>query len=166
MSGVVSVRMFNDADFDSAWPLFHRLSLDWALGTLPTEEQTRDHVRLNILGDASDVRIALAFRDEEAIGLATFAILYPVPNRKAQLFLKELFVDANARGIGIGRKLMRFVARYAFEHGCSRLDWAVDTTNGAAIEFYAALGAKPLNEKLYFRLANDELEDFAAQQES
>jgi GNAT superfamily N-acetyltransferase len=155
------IRLFEERDFESTWKLFHRLSEHYGIGEVPTEQQTRKHVRTNILGEDSDVRIALAFDGPVAIALATFSVMYPVPNRKAQLYLKELFVAAEHRGKGIGEALMKFLAGYALEHGCSRLDWTTETTNPEAMAFYQAIGARPCDAKIYYRLADDELRRFA-----
>jgi GNAT superfamily N-acetyltransferase len=87
--------------------------------------------------------------------------MYPSPGLKAQLYLKELYVHEGHRGKGAGRTLMKFVARYALAHGCNRMDWSAEKTNPAALEFYEAVGAKPLAKKVYYRLADGELESFA-----
>lgn len=159
------IRLYEDRDFDCTWRLFHRLSAHYGIGELPSEQQTEAHVRTNILGGDSDVRIVLAFDGVVAVALATFSVMYPSPNRKAQLFMKELYVDAGHRGSGHGRAVMKFLARYALDHGCSRVDWTSDTTNLGAVNFYEAIGAHPVEEKIYYRLAGDELKMFASSDE-
>ena len=56
--------------------------------------------------------------------------------------IKELFVSKSARGSGVGKKLMREVARRCAEVGGSRLRWEVLTSNDAAKRFYSSLGAQ------------------------
>ena len=161
MKPKLEIRLYEERDFESTWRLFHRLSEYYRIGELHTQQQSREHVQQNILGPDSDVRIALAFEGSEAVALATFSIMYPVPNQGAQLYMKELFVDAEHRGKGAGKGLMKFLAEYGLEHGCSRLDWTSDTTNPEAMAFYQVIGAKPSDTKVYYRLADDQLRNFA-----
>jgi len=116
----------------------------------------------NVLGDHSGVRLVIAAEDNRAVGLASISILYPASKERGQLFMKEMYVVSGCRGRGIGKALMRFVARYAVEKSCIRFDWTVDTTNPSALAFYRSLGAKPAPDKIYFRLAASELERFAS----
>ncbi len=51
---------------------------------------------------------------------------------------------------------------YALEKGCVRFDWTVDSTNGAAREFYRQLGTHVAPDKVYFRLSGPELERFVS----
>lgn len=155
------IRLYEDRDFETTWRLFHRLSEHYGIGELPTEVQSEAHVRGTILGGDSDVHIVLAVEDGVAVALATFAIMYPAPNRKGQLYMKELFVDAAHRRRGFGGAILRFLARYAVEHGCNRVDWTTDTTNPGAMDLYAAIGARPVETKVYYRLADEELRSFA-----
>ena len=158
----IEIRMYRDSDFETTWPLFHTLARyyrKWAYRR--SEEETRDYVRERVLGKDSDVRMALAILEGKTVGLATFSIMYPAPASAAQLYIKELFVDEKFRGKGTGRAMMKFLARYAIDHGCSRLDWSAETDNPGAVEFYTAIGAKPVEEKVYFRFENEALEAFA-----
>jgi GNAT superfamily N-acetyltransferase len=52
---------------------------------------------------------------------------------------------------GIGRLLMRELARIAAERRCSRIEWTADADNPDARRFYAALGAEPLATKIFYR---------------
>ena len=158
----MNIRIYEDRDFENVWRLFHRLTLDYGIGDMPTEQQSREHVRTNILGADSDVRVVLALDGSNPIGLACFSIMYPVPRRTAQLYMKELFVDVERRGQGIGLAIMRFLANYALSHNCSRFDWATETANAKAMSFYKSIGATPLKEKAYFRLTGSELDQFSS----
>jgi ribosomal protein S18 acetylase RimI-like enzyme len=52
---------------------------------------------------------------------------------------------------------MLWVARYAVEHGCSRIDWPVKASNVRAISFYESLGAKLVDDRLSYRLSQPSL---------
>lgn len=43
------------------------------------------------------------------------------------------------------------------KHGCSRIDWPVKAGNTRRIAFYERLGAKPVSDRLSYRLSEPEL---------
>lgn len=86
---------------------------------------------------------AMVAEDLRGGGLCGIAVVYTVPwtyTRKPALVLKELFVDRSARGRGIGRLLLRGVARHAKALGADQLRWTVLNDNSAAQNFYRDLG--------------------------
>ncbi len=62
------------------------------------------------------------------------------------LYLEDLFVHPEFRGLGIGKALLQRVAAIAVEKGCPRLQWEVLDWNTPAIDFYSAMGAEFLDE--------------------
>lgn len=111
----------------------------------------------------SGVTVLGAWKVGTLVGLATFTLMYPAPKCSGQAYMKDLFTTAAVRGLGVGKSLMRFIAAFAVEHGCTRFDWTAETTNPKAAEFYLALGASLVEEKQYFRLDNQRLAAFAMQ---
>jgi GNAT superfamily N-acetyltransferase len=71
------------------------------------------------------------------------------------LYLEDLYVTPEARGAGLGKALLRHLAQIAVERGCGRVEWAVLNWNEPAIGFYKRLGARPLDEWTYYRLAGE-----------
>ena len=131
--------------------------------TAPTLAVMAEHVRQRVLS-ATSCEIALAEIDGKAVGLATFAILYPAPGPSGQLFMKDLFTLAAARGRGVGHALMTFLACLALERGCTRFDWTAETDNPEALAFYDRLGARRVEEKVYFRFDGEALKALAAKE--
>jgi ribosomal protein S18 acetylase RimI-like enzyme len=58
---------------------------------------------------------------------------------------------------------MSWVTRHAAEHGCSRIDWPVKAGNTRGIAFYERLGAKPVSDRLSYRLSEPELRKLASE---
>jgi ribosomal protein S18 acetylase RimI-like enzyme len=56
---------------------------------------------------------------------------------------------------------MSWVAQYALEHGCRRIDWPVKASNDKGISFYEGLGAERVVERLSYRLAEPNLSRLA-----
>lgn len=46
-----------------------------------------------------------------------------------------------------------WVARYAMDHGCHRIDWPVKASNDRGIAFYEGLGAERVADRLSYRLS-------------
>lgn len=89
------------------------------------------------------------------------SIVDPSPGHRLQCMVKELFVSANARGKGIGRLLMAWVARHAAQKGCGRMDWNVKAGNHAGIAFYESLGAVLVADRLSYRLTREAMDRLA-----
>lgn len=68
------------------------------------------------------------------------------------LYLEDLFVRPAARGSGLGKALLVELAKIAAARGCGRMEWSVLDWNTPAINFYKALGAKPMDEWTVYRM--------------
>jgi len=73
------------------------------------------------------------------------------------LYLEDLFVRPAQRKHGIGRALLRALARIARERGCGRMEWAVLDWNEPALRFYRSLDARPMKEWIIHRLTPVEI---------
>ena len=103
----------------------------------------------------------LADRDGAVLGLATLTPVLFGGAYQWLLFLKDLYVTEQARGLGIGRALLVAMARMAVEGNYCRIDWTTDASNEGAQRLYDRLGV-PRHDKPFFRLSGDELKKFAA----
>jgi GNAT superfamily N-acetyltransferase len=81
----------------------------------------------------------LAFLDGEPAGCALFHSRFSTWLGRPGLYLEDLFVAENARGKGVGKRLMARLAAIAVERGWSRIDFHVLDWNPAR-EFYHGLG--------------------------
>jgi ribosomal protein S18 acetylase RimI-like enzyme len=68
----------------------------------------------------------------------------------------------DARGSGLGKALLGKLAALAVERDCARLEWSVLDWNTPAIDFYKALGARPMDEWTVYRVDGDALTGLAA----
>jgi GNAT superfamily N-acetyltransferase len=78
--------------------------------------------------------------------LCGMAVHYEIPlmhTLEPLLMMKWLFVDADVRGQGIGRRLMQRMARHAMDTGHKKFCWFVLKHNAPAQAFYRELGAAP-----------------------
>ena len=79
------------------------------------------------------------------------------------LYLEDLFVRPEQRKHGIGRALLRALARIASQRGCGRMEWAVLDWNEPALRFYKSLDARQMNEWIIHRLTPVEIAKLAAE---
>jgi GNAT superfamily N-acetyltransferase len=62
------------------------------------------------------------------------------------LFLEDLFVEPAQRGLGIGRALLRDLARVATERNHNIIEWRVLDWNEPSIRFYERIGATKMTD--------------------
>jgi GNAT superfamily N-acetyltransferase len=94
----------------------------------------------------------------ELIGFALFFHNYSTWLTRPGLYLEDLYVKPEHRGLGAGKALLERLARLAVSRGCGRMEWSVLTWNEPAIGFYKALGAVPMDGWRTYRLTGDALE--------
>jgi len=114
------------------------------------------------IGNREGTRFVLA-RDGEGrdVGLACVAILRPGRDLRGLLYLKDLYVIEVARGLGIGTRIIRFLAAFATKNDIGRMDFTTDSDNAAAQRLYAALGGV-VKEKVYYTFPTKALNALAA----
>jgi GNAT superfamily N-acetyltransferase len=94
----------------------------------------------------------LAEHDGKPAGFALYFFNYSTWRGQAGIYLEDLFVLPELRGLGIGKALLERVAAVAVERGCGRLQWQVLNWNAPAIDFYLAMGGEFLDEWRTVRL--------------
>jgi len=107
---------------------------------------TEADLAVALFGPRPVAEVVFACVAAEPVGFALFFHNFSTLRGKPGLYLEDLFVRPQARGLGIGRLLLAWLARTAVERGCARLDWAVLDWNAPAIAFYRKLGAVPHEE--------------------
>jgi GNAT superfamily N-acetyltransferase len=124
------------------------------------EEQvslTEERLAESLFGQRPYAETLLAEDDGTAVGFALFFHNFSTFLGLPGVYLEDLFVIPEQRGRGIGRALLRELARLAVERGCGRLEWSVLDWNRDAIGFYERLGAQPNSEWTVYRLTGEAL---------
>ena len=99
--------------------------------------------------------------DGVAQGFALFFHNFSTFEGRPGVYLEDLFVRPQARGSGLGKALLARLAAIAIERDCARLEWAVLDWNEPSIQFYKALGARPMDEWTVFRVDGETLTTLA-----
>lgn len=115
----------------------------------------------HLFGPRPSAEVLIAERDKQPVGFALFFPTFSTFLGRPGIWLEDLFVIPEARGLGIGKALLAKVAEIAVERGAGRLEWTVLDWNEPAIGFYRKLGALPMNEWTTYRLTGDSLRNLA-----
>ena len=98
----------------------------------------------------------------EPVGFALYFYNYSTWVGRHGIYLEDLYVSPDARGLGAGKALLKAIARIALDSGCGRYEWSVLKWNTPSIEFYEACGAVALDEWVGYRMDRAAMEAFVA----
>ncbi|NEU09041.1 GNAT family N-acetyltransferase [Flavihumibacter sp. R14] len=84
-----------------------------------------------------------------------YFIAYTAENRPS-IYIKELFVDEDFRGLKIGEMLMKAVAGEAETYDCASIKWTVARWNADGMRFYERLGARENRDWLNYQLSDED----------
>ena len=127
---------------------------------------TQEKLRESLFGKQPECEVILAFLDEKPVGFALFFHNYSTFLTRKGLYLEDLYVTPEARGSGVGKALLQYLAKITIDRNCGRMEWWVLDWNTKAIDFYKQLKAEPMDEWTVFRLTGKNLEDLAQQPSS
>ena len=123
---------------------------------------TEEGLRRSLFGPRPAADVVIAYVGEEPAGYALFFHNFSTFLGQAGIYLEDVFVVPEQRGLGVGRTLLAHVAAVAIERGCGRVEWSVLDWNERAIGFYRCLGARPLDDWTMYRLTGDALSRLAS----
>ena len=119
-------------------------------------------LREGLFGATPRCHCDLAFWNGKPAGFALWFYNFSTFAGKAGIYLEDLFVEPELRGQGIGKALLKGLARRCVDEGLPRLQWWVLDWNEPSIAVYKSLGAKPMDEWTVFRVSGAELEALAS----
>lgn len=122
----------------------------------------RDTLARYLFGPHPMAEVLIAEHDGGAIGFALFFHNFSTFEGRPGVYLEDLFVLPQARGLGAGKALLARLAGLAIERDCARLEWSVLDWNEPAIAVYRAIGAMPMDEWTVQRVDGDALKALAA----
>jgi GNAT superfamily N-acetyltransferase len=114
-----------------------------------------------LFGERPAAEVLIAEVGGAAAGFALFFHNYSTFLARPGLYLEDLFVQPEHRGLGVGRRLMAALARIAVARGCGRFEWSVLDWNAPAIGFYRRLGAIGMEGWTVQRVSGEALQRLA-----
>src|ERR1700722_16817260 len=127
---------------------------------------TEASVSQALFGARPSAEAVIARIGGEPVGFALYFHNFSTFLGKHGLYLEDLFVRPAFRALGVGKTLLRHLARVALERDCGRFEWAVLDWNRSARDFYEALGAEANPAWVNYRIAGEALERLARGQAS
>ena len=110
--------------------------------------------------------VIFALYDNKEVGFALFFHNFSTFLERSGIYLEDLFVKEEYRGLGIGKALIGHLASIALERGCGRLEWWCLDWNKPSIDFYLSLGAKPMSDWTVYRVVGDNLKKLGKNKDS
>ncbi len=111
--------------------------------------------------DKQKAEVLFALIDGKEAGFALFFHNFSTFLGRAGIYLEDLYVKPEYRGKGLGKGLLKQLAKIAVERGCGRLEWSCLDWNKPSIDFYLSLDATPMDEWTVYRLTGETLKKLA-----
>jgi GNAT superfamily N-acetyltransferase len=110
----------------------------------------------------SDFYCLVAEENGELVGLLVYYFVPFTYRAKPNVIVKELYVADGHRSKGIGKLLMKAVAKEAEQSGCGVIKWYVAKWNQRGIDFYERLGARIDPDWHEFQMSEKAFRELAA----
>jgi GNAT superfamily N-acetyltransferase len=145
-------------------PAIHQLIRDLASyeKALADVTGTEDELRRALLAEPPAVFAHVAEHDGRVAGFALWYLSFSTWEASHGIYLEDLYVRPELRGLGLGRALLAELARICVARGYPRLEWAVLDWNTPSRGFYASIGAAERPDWIVNRLSGPALRDLAA----
>ena len=98
--------------------------------------------------------------DGTVVGFALFFHNFSTFVGRKGMYLEDLFILPEKRGLGYGKALLKYVAELAVQRNCGRMEWICLDWNESALEVYRSIGARPLSDWTVQRLDEPALKMF------
>ncbi|WP_321836381.1 GNAT family N-acetyltransferase [Pseudomonas kulmbachensis] len=124
---------------------------------------TVEDIQSTLFTEGAPAHALICMRGNQPIGFAVYFLSYSTWLGRSGLYLEDLYISPEHRGVGAGKLLLQFLACEARNKGCGRFEWSVLDWNEPAIQFYQSIGARPQPEWVRYRMEGDTLKTFAEQ---
>lgn len=106
--------------------------------------------------------VLFAEEDGVVIGFALFFHNFSTFVGRKGLYLEDIFIIPEKRGLGYGKAILKYLADIAIERNCGRMEWICLDWNTPSLAFYRSIGAIPLDEWTVQRMTEDVVKEFAS----
>jgi GNAT superfamily N-acetyltransferase len=154
MDNKINVRQGNEADVPLILKLIRELAeyeklLDQVVAT---EDTLMEWIFIK-----KGAEVIIGEIDGEPAGFALFFCNFSTFLGRSGVYLEDLFVVEEKRGLGLGRAMLGYIARLALERGYGRFEWACLDWNEPSIKFYRSLGAVSMDDWTVYRVTGESM---------
>ena len=130
---MLNLRPAIPADIDSLIRLLEQLFTIEQDFTVNPDNQRRG---LELMMQSDTAYMVVAEQADEVVGMASLQILISTADGGRAGLIEDLVVNAEHRGMGIGRSLIEHLIGWAEQQGLTRLQLLADLDNQPALDFY------------------------------
>lgn len=105
--------------------------------------------------------VVLAEEEGMVVGFALFFHNFSTFVGRKGMYLEDLFVIPEKRGLGYGKALLKYVAKLAVQRNCGRMECICLDWNEPSLRIYRSIGAVPMSYWTLQRLDEQALKAFA-----
>jgi GNAT superfamily N-acetyltransferase len=124
-------------------------------------DATEAEIAAALFGPNPRVFADIAEWEGEPVGFCLWFYNFSTFRGRHGIYLEDLFVRPEFRSKGIGRALLRHLARRCLAEGLPRLEWWVLDWNEPALRVYRSIGAIPMDEWTVQRMTGEALKRLA-----
>ncbi len=140
MPNGVEIAPVSDAEFEQLLPLIAAYQRFYEVEDVD-EERNRAFFR-RFLAPSEDGMLLGAREGERLLGYACLYWHFSSTLARETVLMNDLYVEADARGKGVGRALIEASREVARERGAAHLEWATAPDNHTAQHLYDSTGAE------------------------
>ena len=123
---------------------------------------TEADIARDLFGPQPKVFCEIAEQDGRPVGFALWFYTYSTFQGRHGIWLEDMFVDPEARGLGIGKALLVNLAQRCVRENLGRFEWWVLDWNTPSIDFYISQGGVMQDEWTKVRIDGDALATLGA----
>jgi len=118
-------------------------------------EVTEQRLGAALFGENAVVEGLVALEGGAIIGYALFFPNFSSFRGQRGYYLDDIYITGKYRGTGVGKAILKEIARLADARGYERIDLLVLDWNTKAADFYLSLGATRDNGERHFKFTDD-----------
>jgi GNAT superfamily N-acetyltransferase len=122
---------------------------------------TEENLKKSLFGDHPLAEVIIADYLSKPVGFSLFFHNFSTFLGQPGIYIEDIYIKAEHRGMGIGKTILVSLARLAVERGCGRIEWSVLDWNINALNFYNDLGARAMDGWTVFRLTGEKLSNLS-----
>ncbi len=155
VTGSFSLRDARPEDAADITRLVHDLAVFERIAdeALATPEQFHEQ----LFGEPPNAYAMVAEIAGRVVGVAIWFYNFSTFQCRPGLYVEDVYVEPEHRGLGIGRAFFRGMAQRALRRGCSRMEWSVLDWNETAVKFYRSMGAVGMEDWTVQRLSAEKV---------
>lgn len=151
---MIEIRQATEKDIDIIFNFIKELAI---YEKLENDVTATEDLILETLFKNDKADVLIANYDSNPVGMALYFYTYSTFLGRIGIYLEDLYVKEEYRGKGIGKLLIKNLAKICLDNGYGRLEWSVLDWNKPSIDFYESLDAKPQTEWIKYRLEGKSL---------